>query len=63
MEEQKTAIREIALSCLLAICGDPDVRAADRVTAAKLLLELEQEPDQGDKLTVVMEGIPDRYLV
>ena len=33
MEEQKTAIREIALSCLLAICGDPDVRAADRVTA------------------------------
>ena len=63
MEEQKTAIREIALSCLLAICGDPDVRAADRVTAAKLLLELDPDLEQGRKLTVVMEGVPDNYLV
>lgn len=63
MEEQKKPVREIALSCLLAICGDPEARAADRLAAAKMLLELEQEPDQGDKLTVVMEGIPDSYLV
>lgn len=61
MEESKPASKEIALACLLTICADPEVRPADRLTAAKMLLELEE--DQDSKLTVVMEGIPDSYLV
>ena len=63
MEEQKSAAREIALSCLLAICADPEARPADRLAAAKMLLELEPDLEQGRKLTVVMEGVPDNYLV
>ena len=63
MEEQKSAAREIALSCLLAICADPEARSADRLAAAKMLLELDPDLEQGRKLTVVMEGVPDNYLV
>lgn len=63
MEEQKSAAREIALACLLAICADPEVRPADRLAAAKMLLELDPDLEQGRKLTVVMEGVPDNYLV
>lgn len=63
MEEQKSAAREIALSCLLAICADPKARPADRLAAAKMLLELDPDLEQGRKLTVVMEGVPDNYLV
>lgn len=63
MEEQKSAAREIALSCLLAICEDPEARPTDRLAAAKMLLELDPDLEQGRKLTVVMEGVPDNYLV
>lgn len=63
MEEQKSAAREIALSCLLAICADPEARPVDRLAAAKMLLELDPDLEQGRKLTVVMEGVPDNYLV
>ena len=63
MEEQKSAAREIAFSCLLAICADPEGRPADRLAAAKMLLELDPDLEQGRKLTVVMEGVPDNYLV
>lgn len=63
MEEQKSAAREIALSCLLDICADPEARPADRLAAAKMLLELDPDLEQGRKLTVVMEGVPDNYLV
>ena len=63
MEEQKSAARESALACLLAICEDPEVRPADRLAAAKMLLELDPDLEQGRKLTVVMEGVPDNYLV
>lgn len=63
MEEQKSAAQEIALSCLLAICADPEARPADRLAAAKMLLELDPDLEQGRKLTVVMEGVPDNYLV
>ena len=63
MEEQKSASPDIALPFLWAICADPEARPADRLAAAKMLLELDPDLEQGRKLTVVMEGVPDNYLV
>lgn len=60
MEESRE--RAAALACLTAICADENARDADRIAAAKLLLEgLEGRGEGG--ITVTMEGIPEGYLV
>lgn len=60
MEESRERERAAALACLTAICGDENARDADRIAAAKLLLE---GLEGGAGLTITMEGIPERYLV
>ena len=57
MEEMN---RAAAIACLVEICGDREARAADRVAAAKLLLELDRPEDSGS-ITVIMEGVPKEY--
>jgi len=54
--------RAAALACLRAICADEEARHADRIAAAKLLLD-SMEGEERDTLAVVMEGIPKEYLV
>lgn len=52
--------RAAATSCLLEICGDTEARPADRVAAAKLLLELDR-PEDTNTITVIMEGVEKEY--
>ena len=52
--------REAAIACLVEICQDREARAADRVAAAKLLLDLDRPEDSGS-ITVIMEGVPKEY--
>lgn len=62
MEDTKERCRAAALACLTAICADEDARHADRIAAAKLLLE-SMEGETEETVAVVMEGIPKEYLV
>lgn len=52
--------RAAAIACLLEICGDTAARSADRVAAAKLLLELDR-PEDANTITVIMEGVEKEY--
>ena len=61
MEQKEHNAKEIALACLQAICADGEARDADRIAAAKLLLE-HQDGETASTLTIVMEGIPEDYL-
>lgn len=65
MEEKERRLaqegRSIARACLMAICADGEARHADRIAAAKLLLE-GMEEEGGGSICVMMEGIPKEYL-
>lgn len=61
MGEKTGETRTVALTSLMAICADEEARHADRIAAAKLLLESTQDGEKGT-ITVVMEGIPKEYL-
>jgi len=54
-----------ALSCLKAICESEQAKDADRVAAAKLLLEYAAKaaPKEENTLKIVLEGVPEAYLV
>ncbi len=49
---------------LRAICADGEKKDADRIAAAKVLLEygLKREVAGGDALRVVLENVPEEYL-
>ncbi|MDD6044667.1 MAG: hypothetical protein PUC76_03350 [Clostridia bacterium] len=59
MEENN---RETAIKCLMDICRDENAKSSDRVAAAKLLLELDA-PEEGNTLTVIMEGVTKEYCL
>lgn len=65
MEEAKKdslSLEEEALDCLIEICRNGD-KPADRIAAAKLLLEHSRKNEEWDHtLTVVMEGVKEEYL-
>jgi len=61
MEERTEDARIIALACLKAICANEEARHADRIAAAKLLLDSMEGGEKG-VISVVMEGIPKEYL-
>lgn len=66
MDELKRAeqpdLEEEALSCLIEVCRNGD-KPADRIAAAKLLLEHSRRNEEWDHtLTVVMEGVKEEYL-
>lgn len=52
--------RATAIACLLEICEDSGAKSSDRVAAAKLLLELDR-PEEGNTITVIMEGVAKEY--
>ena len=60
----KDARLEAALACLSELCADESVKPADRIAAAKLLLEhaLKAAPDAENTVRVVLEGVPESYL-
>ncbi|MEA5059725.1 MAG: hypothetical protein VB049_06775 [Candidatus Pelethousia sp.] len=61
MKHTKERTLEVAMACLLAICADEEARDADRIGAAKLLLD-SMGREGPETITVVMEGIPKEYL-
>lgn len=56
---------QAGLECLLAICRDEEQKAADRISAAKVLIEYGRKADAQDdgSVRVVLEGVPKEYLV
>ena len=52
--------RVAAIACLMDICSDREAKSSDRVAAAKLLLELDR-PEEGNTITVIMEGVAKEY--
>ncbi len=53
------------MECLLAICRDEKQKAADRISAAKVLIEYGRKAEAADEgaVRVVLEGVPKEYLV
>lgn len=56
---------QAGLECLLAICRDEEQKAADRISAAKVLIEYGRKADALDdgSVRVMLEGVPKEYLV
>ena len=67
MEQINTALADTvaALSCLKEICESSEAKDTDRVAAAKLLLEYAAKtaPKEENTLKIVLEGVPEGYLV
>ncbi len=55
---------QAGLACLLAICRDEEQKAADRIAAAKALIEYGRKADGGSEgaVRVVLEGVPKEFL-
>lgn len=56
---------QTGLECLLAICRDEEQKAADRISAAKALIDYGRKAEAVDEgaVHVVLEGVPKEYLV
>lgn len=65
LERMKKQGAQAGLECLLAICRDEEQKAADRISAAKVLIEYGRKADALDdgSVRVVLEGVPKEYLV
>lgn len=51
-----------ALSCLRSICENENAKDADRIAAAKLLLEYgAKNGEEENTLKIVLEGVPEGY--
>lgn len=52
------------MECLLAICRDEEQKAADRIAAAKALIEYGRKGEavEDGTIRVVLEGVPKEYL-
>lgn len=63
MEQEKLFI-VAALSCLSAICANDAAKDADRIAAAKLLLEYGAKggTKEENTLRVVLDGVPEAYF-
>ena len=63
MEQEKLFI-VAALSCLSAICANDAAKDADRIAAAKLLLEYGTKGATKEEgtLRVVLDGVPEAYF-
>lgn len=53
-----------ALACLRAICESGEAKDADRIAAAKLLLEYgaKADPKEENTLKIVLENVPEGYV-
>lgn len=60
--ERKEELRWAALACLETICASEGARDADRIAAAKLLLEHLDSGAEAGGITIVMEGVPKEFL-
>lgn len=56
---------QAGLECLLAICRDEEQKAADRISAAKALIDYGRKAEAVDEgaVRVVLEGVLKEYLV
>ena len=64
-KDEQLNLEEEALSCLIDICRNVSgsEKSADRISAAKMLLEHSRKNEDWDHtLTVVMEGVKEEYL-
>lgn len=55
---------EAGLACLLSICTDAEQKSADRIAAAKVLIDFGRKAESAEEgsLRVVLEGVPKEFL-
>lgn len=58
------AAMDICIATLTGICSNEDARDADRIAAAKLIMELcgESMAQETNELRVVLKDVPSEYL-
>ncbi len=58
------AAMDICIATLTGICSNEDARDADRIAAAKLIMELcgGNEAQDSGELRVVLKDVPSEYL-
>lgn len=63
MAKTREAVAEICIATLTDICTDMEARDADRIAAAKLLIDICQDKsDTAGELKIILKDVPGEYL-
>ena len=63
MAKTREAVAEICIATLTDICTDTEARDADRIAAAKLLMDICQDKsDTAGELKIILKDLPGEYL-
>ena len=63
MAKTHEAVAEICIATLTDICTDTEARDADRIAAAKLLMDICQDKsDTAGELKIILKDVPGEYL-
>lgn len=63
MAKTREAVAEIYIATLTDICTDTEARDADRIAAAKLLMDICQDKsDTAGELKIILKDVPGEYL-
>ena len=63
MAKTREAVAEICIATLTDICTDTEARDADRIAAAKLLMDIYQDKsDTAGELKIILKDVPGEYL-
>lgn len=63
MAKTREAVAEICIATLTDICTDTEARDADRIAAAKLLMDICQDKsDTAGELKILLKDVPGEYL-
>ena len=63
MAKTREAVAEICIATLTDICTDTEARDADRIAAAKLLMDICQDKsDTAGELKIIFKDAPGEYL-
>ena len=63
MAKTREAVAEICIATLTDICTDTEARDADRIAAAKVLMDICQDKsDTAGELKIILKDVPGEYL-
>ena len=63
MAKTQEAVAEICIATLTDICTDTEARDADRIAAAKLLMDICQDKGEAaGELKIILKDVPGEYL-
>lgn len=63
MAKTREAVAEICIATLTDICTDTEARDADRIAAAKLLMDIcQNKSETTGELKIILKDVPGEYL-